>query len=193
MPKLRIGCPLGGNFSDLAWTSMTVFDVRRLVFSLIVGGVLAALTAVAWRAVDPTSIPLGSASGAEVLWVGAILIVAHEAAHLLGFPGGGLNSKTIIGIWPKIGSPYVQYTAPMSRNRFILVLALPFLILSILPLTLVSVGLQSNEYISWISVINCLGAGSDLFILYKMLTVVPTEASVMESDGKVYWTQQLST
>lgn len=187
MPKLRIGCPLAANFSDRAWINMTVFDARGLSYSLLVGGILAVLLAIVWRAIDTTSLPLGKPSGMEVFCVTTILIILHEALHFLFFPGAGLNTNSVIGVWIKIASPYVQYLSPMSRNRFMIVLVMPFLIISIFPLFLLSFGIGQNSYMSWISVINCLGAGSDIFIFCMMFATVPSGAVVVESDGKMFW------
>lgn len=138
MPILRFGCPLEVNFSDLTWSGLTVFDVRRIALSLLVGAILAISCAVAWYHLSTSSLPLGSPSAEDFFGVAAILILVHEALHVLIFPGAGLTSNTVIGIWPRIGSPYVQYLSPMSRNRFLLALLFPFLILSILPFMLVS-------------------------------------------------------
>jgi hypothetical protein len=187
MPKLRIGRPLTGNFSDLAWNSMEVFDARRLCYSVLVGGALAVVFAVIWRVLDTASLPLGRPSSAEIFCVTAILIIFHEALHFVFFPGAGLNANSVIGVWCKVASPYVQYLSPMRRNRFMLVLVMPFLILSVLPLFLLSFGIGQNTYIGWISVLNCLGAGSDLFIFAMMFASIPSHSQVLESDGKVFW------
>jgi hypothetical protein len=187
MPKLRIGCPLVGDFSDRTWCNMTVFDARHLSYSVLVGGILAVLAAIVWRNLDSTSLPLGNPSGIEIFSISAILIISHEALHFIFFPGAGLNANSVIGIWIKIASPYVQYLSPMSRNRFMFVLVMPFFIISIFPLFLLSSGIEQNFYMSWIAVLNCLGAGSDIFIFCMMFAKVPSDAVVLESDGKLFW------
>lgn len=190
MPKLRIGCPLQGDFSDAAWHSMTIFDPRRLAWSIGIGGILAGSFALAWYRFDAGSLPFGSPSFLEIFSFVAVLVILHEASHLLGFPNTGFDSNTVIGIWPKIASPYVQYVSPMARNQFLLVLLLPVLTLSILPFLLVASGIGSVGHLSWFSVLNCIGAGSDIVIYGKVLSVVPPNTSVMESDGKLYWAPQ---
>lgn len=192
MPTLRIGCPLEGDFSGLAWSSMTVFDARRLVLSLVVGSFLAMICALVWHFLEVRSLPLGSVSGEEFFWACVALIFVHEVSHLLGFPHAGLDANAVMGIWPQIGSPYVQYLLPMKRSRFLIVLVLPILTLSIFPMVLVYAGVGPIAYLSWVSVLNCLGAGSDIYILGKLLSTVPANASVLESSGNLYWTQQSS-
>ena len=168
---------------------MEIFDVHRLALSALIGGGIALCFALLWHLASSASLPLGSPSAMETLSFVAALVLCHEASHLLGFPRAGLDSNTVIGIWPKIASPYVQYCSPMSRNRFMVACALPVLTLSIFPLVLVSIGVGSVACLSWLSVLNCVGAGSDLFVCYILLTVVPADALVLESDGKIYWTK----
>lgn len=187
MPKLHIGRPLKGYVCNSSWSSMDIFDHRKLFNSLLVGSFLAGCIALAWTVLDASSLPLGSPTGADMLLVFAVLLFAHEGLHLLGFPNAGLNSHTVIGIWPQIGAPYVQYLSPMSRRQFIVALLLPVVILSLLPLIMVAVGTGAVAHLSWISVLNCIGAGSDILIVGKLLSIVPANASVMESDGKLYW------
>lgn len=187
MPKLRIGCPLQGDLPDVGWNSLAIFDQRRLMWSLVVGIALAVCVALAWYEFDSSSLPLGSPSFIEFVSVVATLVIGHEALHLFGFPNVGLGSNTVIGIWPQTGSPYVQYLSPMARNQFLFSLLLPFLILTVVPFTLVACGIGSVGYLSWVSVLNSVGAGSDIFIFVRMLSVVPATASVMESGDRMYW------
>lgn len=187
MPTLRIGVPLPATFPDAGWHSMPVFDVRNFVRSCLLGVLLAVCFGLAWHALVAASLPLGALSVIYVAWFAAVLIIVHEGLHVLGFPGGGANANTVIGIWPQLGSPYVQYLLPMTRDRFILVCLLPFLGLSVLPLALVACGVGPVAQLSWLSVLNCIGAGSDIFIVIKLIKIVPATAQVMESDGKLYW------
>lgn len=188
MPALRIGRPLPGNFSDDAWSCMAVFDLRQVLWSFVVGGIVTGCITVLWCWVDNASLPLDSQSPDAIFLLTLAMVICHEALHLLAFPGAGLNANTVIGIWPQLASPYVQYISPMRRNRFLFACILPFLILSILPLILVLAGFEPISYLSWISVGNSVGASSDLFIVGKVLLTVPAGAMVLESDGKVYWT-----
>lgn len=176
----------------MSWNSMTVFDARRLAWSALIGAIVAACFAAVWHILDAASLPLGATSGLEILLFMTIIVSCHEGSHLLGFPDAGLGSNTVIGIWPKVAAPYVQYRLPMGRNRFMVTCLLPVLTLSILPLLLVPIGFGSVAYLSWISVLNCVGAGSDIFIFWKLLTAVPADALVLESDGKIHWTRSLA-
>lgn len=193
MAQLRLGCPLKGNFFEFPWNSITVFDLRRIALSTCIGLILGACAAALCYYVDSKSLPLGLPSSLEVLCVMIALIIGHETLHLAGFPRLGFDKNTVIGIWPEMASPYVQYISPMRRNRFIFATLLPLLTLSLVPVILLSVGSKGTEYLNWIAVLNCIGAGSDIFIAYSVLRVVPKNALVLESDSKLYWTPFQST
>lgn len=188
MPKFRIGRPPRHQLDIITgWKSIKTFDQRRLLFSLCIGTVIGLFMALLWRTNFDNSIPFGSPTWIEILLVLATLTIAHEALHLLGFPSFGLNSKTVVGVWPEAGSPYVQYMSPMSRNRFLIVSALPFLVLSILPFAAALSEVGPIAQLSWISVLNCIGAGSDIFVFIQVLRSVPSKASVIESEESLYW------
>jgi len=188
MPKFYIGPPQRHQSSiDEEWKSLTTLDESQLILSTLVGISAAACLALIWKILFDESLPFGSPTWNEIVISSVILIFGHEAVHLLGFPNFGLNSKTIIGIWPQAGSPYVQYTSPMSRNKFLVMLILPVLILSILPFFLAYNKIGFIDQLSWISVLNCIGAGSDLLIFFRIISTVPAKSSVIESEKSLLW------
>lgn len=187
MPTIRIGDPIEGSVPVGAERSMKTMDQRSLLHSVGVGLVLAAGIALMWWQFIPHSLPLGSPSLFALGVVMLALSVGHEALHMLGFPRFGLDANTVIGFWPRIGSPYVQHLAPMTRNRFLLAVVLPFLALTILPFALAANGIGPVAYLSWISVANCFGAASDIYIFTKVATAVPRKAWVVDSGKSLHW------
>lgn len=191
MPKFHIGrplrCPLPVN---AGWNEIKTLDQGRLAWSVCVGICVALIVAVIWRIYSTESLPLGSPSWSQILFSLIILSLGHEAIHLLGFPNLGMSAETVVGVWPEAGSPYVQHLSPMSRNRFLIVSILPFLVLSILPLALAFNGAGPINLLSWLSVLNCVGAGSDLLIFHKVIRAVPTKAHVIEAEAALYWQKQ---
>jgi hypothetical protein len=188
MPKLRIGSPPQSPFlGDATWNSIVVLERRPLLWSLCIGIGLAVGIALAWRLVAPGSLPFGAPTWIDIAVVTMTLALGHEALHLLGFPNAGLDANTVVGVWPELGSPYVQYLSPMARNRFLFAVLLPFLALTVLPFLLVLKWDGQIAVFSWISVLNCVGAGSDIFIFVKMLALVPDTAFVLESGHRLYW------
>ncbi len=93
----------------------------------------------------------------------------------------------MIGLWTEVGSPFVQYLAPMSRNRYLCSAAMPFLVLTVAPLVCVAGGIGPVGLLSWIAVANGFGAGSDLYVLVRTMTVVPADAWVVENGETLLW------
>jgi len=191
MPKIYIGKPQRHQscFGE-EWKSLTTLDQFQLILSTCTGIGAAACLALTWKIFFVNSLPLGSPTWNEIIISSIILIVGHEAIHLLGFPDYGLSYKTVIGIWPEAGSPYVQYTAPMSRNRFLFVLLLPFLILSVFPILFSCNHVRIIDQLSWISVLNCIGAGSDILIFIRIIYTVPPKSNVIESESSLLWQEK---
>jgi hypothetical protein len=122
-------------------------------------------------------------AGADVSWLLnirnwpiALVIMAgtapvHELLHLLCLPGLGLNDKAIVGFWLKMFAPYVYYDGVLSRNRYILVCAGPFVVLSAIPLLLSFIKPDIPVLILAISYLNCLMCAGDFAGILVLLTL----------------------
>lgn len=187
MLKLRIGSPIRSSINIDGWESIAVFDQRRVLFSIVTGICTAFVMSLILIQLNSMSLPIGTPSLSEIISVIAILTIGHEALHLLGFPSFGLNSNTVFGIWPQFGSPYVQYILPMTRNRFLLSSILPFIFLTLLPIFLIALGIGSTPHLSWISVLNSIGVGSDIFIFFKIFSSAPSNSCVVENGEDIAW------
>jgi hypothetical protein len=62
------------------------------------------------------------------------LILVHELLHAVVHPGYGFTDATVIGAWPSKLLFYAHYCGPLSRERFLLVFAMPTLVITGLPL-----------------------------------------------------------
>jgi hypothetical protein len=62
------------------------------------------------------------------------VLIVHELIHLIAHPKFGLSKDSVLGVWPKAGVCYAFYGGELSRNRFILIIALPLFVLTIAPL-----------------------------------------------------------
>lgn len=73
--------------------------------------------------------------------IGMLAIVpAHELVHALAYFKSPLSRHLILGAWPRHGLAYAIYDGPMPRGRVLFMVAAPFLVLSVLPLTLLALG-----------------------------------------------------
>jgi hypothetical protein len=119
------------------------------------------------------------------------LIVVHELLHAVVHPGWGLSDGTILGAWPKRLLFYAHYSGPLSHNRFLCVFAMPFLIMTVLPLGLAACGLKLPDLmrwaVAWGSTLNALAAGGDYFGILLISLQVPQTAIVQNQSWRTYW------
>ncbi len=121
------------------------------------------------------------------------IIPVHEVLHLLCFPNLGLNKETFIGFWPKMFVPYVYYDDALPRNRFILISACPFIIISIIPLLGSMFTHDLHPLIVAVSYLNGLFCGVDLMGVCLLIRQVPSDAQVRNVGYRGYWKKKSST
>ena len=148
-----------------------------------------------WRSVidmDTPHIP----AGWELAWQWAIigsfplLIFVHEVIHAVCYPGYGLGKETLIGCWPSRMLFYAYYNGPMSRDRFLTVFAMPFLVISVLPLALASlISLPEilSSVLAWFSIWNAIFACGDMIGFALILFQVDRRALVRNKSWRSYW------
>ena len=60
----------------------------------------------------------------------ALMIPVHETIHAFVYPGGLCSKHLVMGAWMRRGLCYVVYDSPVSRNRILIMLAAPLIVLS---------------------------------------------------------------
>ena len=122
-----------------------------------------------------------------------LFIPTHEFLHALCCPGWGLSSSTYLGLWLSKGFIYIHHEGPMHRNRFLLVLIVPYLALSLLPLLLMIllkyIGWTPEIMVclGWLSLLGSISAGGDFVSAWSLLTRIPKTAVVRNKDHRSYW------
>jgi hypothetical protein len=190
MPLFVLGQPpVNQQVDSPGWIRLAGYgaSVPQMLGSIGVGLALAIGVALVWRAVDSNSLPLGQPSLLDVLLFTSMLMFGHEALHLMGFPGAGLSRNSVCGIWPQAGSPFVLHLQPMTRDRFLVALTLPFLVISLCPLALRALGYPIGNFFAWASTLNSVGAGADILAFALLLRTAPRRAEILESDHALYW------
>lgn len=69
------------------------------------------------------------------------MVPLHEMLHAVAYPGWLRSRHLVVGIWPHRVFAYVVYDSPLPRNRVLLMILTPFVLLSVIPafgLTLLS-------------------------------------------------------
>ncbi len=132
-------------------------------------------------------------AGWVTLVVLATFIPLHEFLHLLGQPECGRSDRSLLVIWPAKLRLGVYYEGCMSRRRWLGMRLAPLLALSVLPAGLLvlsqvqpfnvelEIGLQA------LMVINAVGSGGDLLVVWLVLKQVPPSAQICFREGQAYW------
>ena len=135
-------------------------------------------------------------SGAAVMMLVAfalsfpVLIVVHELIHAVVYPEFGMSRKSIIGVWPSRFLFYAHHSAPITKERFLAVFAMPFLVITIVPLVFASFGLLPKAWMfwaTWFSTWNALFACGDAFGFFMILFQVPRRSLVQNKGWRTYW------
>lgn len=119
-----------------------------------------------------------------------VLIAIHELLHAIAHPHFGRSSATVIGAWPSRLLFYAHYCGPLSRNRFLAIFAMPFLIISVLPLAVAAAGVLPSGvmmWAAWFSIWNALFACGDCTGMALILFQVPRAAIVQNQGWRTYW------
>ena len=106
-------------------------------------------------------------------------------------PKFGFSHATILGFWPKTFLGYAHYLGELTRNRVLLVLVMPTLVLTVLPLALAASGLLPPSplrmWAYYTSMANATGAGGDVLGCWLLLTQVRRTSLVQNQGWRTYW------
>lgn len=125
--------------------------------------------------------------------IGLAIIVVHEFLHAFSAPGFGLTPDTVVGLWTSRVLFYAAHTGPMSRNHYLVVFLMPFLVLSCLPLVVCAAVRFSHPLLMVVSVVNGCFACGDLMGSAMILWQVPSDAVVRNHGWQTWWKMPEST
>jgi Putative zincin peptidase len=198
MMRFKLGAPPESpDFQPEAegWTLLRqpnpfVLQVVAVPVAALVAGVLGA----AWYFLTPlaatpvTFAPRQILVPALVGLVGLLLVVAvHELLHGAGHPGWGFSPATVLGFWPTRLLFYAAYRDVISRNRYLWVGALPFVVLSVAPLLAAALLPVNPIPLFLVSMVNGLCACGDCIIFALIFRQVPRDALIREQGWAVWW------
>lgn len=116
-----------------------------------------------------------------------IMIPIHELMHALAAPSFGTTRKTVVGFWPSRLLFYAHHDGELSRRRFMVILLLPTLALTVLPLLACVLLRWDAPFVAAIAAANVIGASGDLVGLAILLTQIPRRAVVRNKGWRTYW------
>nr|WP_225902478.1 DUF3267 domain-containing protein [Clostridium botulinum] len=107
----------------------------------------------------------------------------HEILHSLAFPN---FKQTIFGFIPKGLVSYSFFKGQISRNRLIISLIFPFIILTIFP-TIVLSFIRIKNNIIYVIIINAVASYVDILTIFVLLLQVPKSTCIKNIGNKTYW------
>lgn len=116
--------------------------------------------------------------------------MVHELLHAVVHPDFGASPATVIGCWPAKLLFYAHYEGPFTRNRFLLVFATPFAVISLLPMVLAVLHILPHgcfALIAGLSTLNALIACGDYFGFALRLWQVPRRAFARNKGWRTYY------
>ncbi len=153
------------------------------VLSLPVGLTLALVLGVLWMTLTPIGDGPAPSVG-ECFGALLTLVPAHEALHLVMHPRTG---HSIIGFWPSRLLFYTHYHNRLSCRRYLAVLLMPVVVLSLIPLALCALTATALPFLAVASVVNAVFASGDLFAVGLLLAQVPPRATLRNKGWRVWW------
>lgn len=118
----------------------------------------------------------------------AVMIPVHEAIHALVYPGSIRSKHLVIGAWMRRGLCYVIYDAPVSRNRILMMLSAPFIVLSLLLIAVAVFAPSEWSFIAMLAfLVHAAVCTGDFATSVRLIKQVP-RCSLVQNDGwATYW------
>lgn len=116
-----------------------------------------------------------------------IIIPLHELLHALFTPRLGTTPETLLGCWPARILFYAFYMGELSRERFLAVLLAPFIVITVIPLFVISMFSVNAPWAAAMALANGVGASGDLLGVFVVLSQIPRGAIVRNKGWRSYW------
>ena len=165
-----------------------------MLVAIPLGMVLAVGLALLWSLVIEFELPADAFSVTITVpgLSGAVLaliafMLAHELLHVVPAVLGGSSRHVVVGFWPRHAAPYVAYTGVLSRELQLLSGALPFVVLTVLPLVVALVFRATGYWMATLSVVNMLGSGADVMMVFLLARHVPRRAAIRNQGYSTWW------
>lgn len=110
----------------------------------------------------------------------------HELAHALVHPGWGTSRQTVVGFWPQYLSFYAHYDAEMSRRRFMLCFLSPLVLLSVVPMLVMTVT-GPSLLVGLLVLLNAMGAAGDVIGFILITSQVPAGSTIRNQGWRTFW------
>ena len=135
---------------------------------------------------------VGRAHVFDLSWPAVFVLVflvlpVHELLHAVGCKGGVISRRIVLGFYPRTLGIYVHYGGRISRSRYIIIAALPFVVLSVVPLVLLVALRLDHEYLTELIMANGLASALDVLTIAIILKETPQRSVLINSGMRTYW------
>lgn len=174
--------------NDRSWREVGAPERALMrLFGLQVSVLLAAALFVAW------AIATRFADLRPRYWmiVAAAVLVAplHELTHALAFPRAAHGAQRALAFWPRRFALCAQYDGVLGRNRYLLVLLMPLLAISLVPMAacaLLELG-SAPPLCVVLFLFNALVSGDDVLAALLVVTQVPADGLIRKAGDVTLW------
>jgi hypothetical protein len=160
--------------------------VMQLV-ALPIGVGSAAVVAYLWLVLTPLPATALIGTPLTLLLSLVALVPVHEFIHACMHPMAGRSSRSILGFWPSRALFYVHYDGELSRNRFVVIMLMPFLVITFVPLLVGGATRTAPSWLAVVSFFNALLASGDIFGVAMVLFQIPPSATVRNQGWRTHW------
>jgi len=112
-----------------------------------------------------------------------VLVPLHEFAHAAAFPRSLRSAQLSIALWPW----RVHYDGELSRHRYLAILAMPLLAISVVPALVCAMLGSVSHPVASISLLNALASSGDVLAGILVLAQVPPEAVIRMRGSVIVW------
>jgi putative zincin peptidase len=174
--------------NDRSWREVGAPEPALMrLFGLQISVLLAAALFVAW------AIAAHFADLRPRYWmiVAAAVLVAplHELTHALAFPRAAHGAQCALAFWPRRFALCAQYDGVLRRNRYLLVLLMPLLAISLVPMAacaLLELGSVPRLCVV-LFLFNALVSGDDVLAALLVVTQVPADGLIRKAGDVTLW------
>jgi hypothetical protein len=197
IPEDDVFHPEDQGWSDIREPNPLILNILAIPSSILLLGVTIYAISLAWEG-GPLAIveDVLEQSGPNPFLIFLIVLVfsipIHELVHLFTHPQFGRSNKSIFGLWLSRGMFYAHYEGVFSRNRFLSILAAPYLVLAWTPVIILALFSTSFpivyvEILVMVALVNSVFPAGDILGFFLLVSQVPASARVKNKGWRSYW------
>lgn len=173
----------GPPWQPLREPSPWIFQLLAVPIALLVAAAMIS----AWFLLTPLENPKATASLLAIGGAYLGLILVHELTHAACHPRAGMSPRSVVGFWPSRCMFYAHYDGELPRNRLLVILLMPLLVLSVLPLLVAIVFQITSGWLAFLSVVNGVSACGDLLAAGMFAAQIPAAGILRNQGWRTYW------